>query len=234
MLVSVVIGALNEEKYIAATLQTIRHQKTKHEIELIVGDGYSTDNTPKIAKSYGARVVQERRHSAAWERQAACKAANGEVIAITDADAKVPSDWVEKIAGEFAADKSLVMLYGPVYFFDASGFENELSKIVMRIFVSISAGLGMHNPIGSNIAVRTKAFEKIKGFNTKLITAEDLDLAKRISAKGRLKFCSGIYVGVSARRVKKWGYLRFAIFHIINAVKYHLFGVAGKKYEIVR
>lgn len=234
MLVSVVIGALNEEKYIATTLQTIKYQKTKHKIELIVGDGYSEDNTSSIAKSYGARVVKEKRRSAAWERQAACKTANGEVIAITDADAKAPEDWVEKIASEFEKDKGLVMLYGPVEFNDASGIENGLSRVLMRAFVSLNAFLGFHNPIGSNIAVRRGAFEKVKGFNTKLVTAEDLDLAKRISKKGAIKYCPGIFVGVSARRVKKWGYLRFALFHVVNAMKYHFFGVAGKKYEAVR
>lgn len=234
MLISVVIAALNEEKYIATTLQTIKHQKTRHEIELIVGDGYSEDSTAKIAKSYGARVVKEERRSAAWERQAAARMANGEVIAITDADAEAPQDWVQRIASEFQKDKGLAMVYGPVYFFDASGFENELSKIVMRLFVSFCAGIGIHNPIGSNMAVRRKAFEKVKGFNTKLVTAEDLDLARRISKKGAIKFCPDIYVAVSSRRVKKWGYLRFAIFHILNAFKYHIFGVAEKRYEPVR
>ena len=234
MLVSVVIGALNEEKYIGTTLETIHRQKTKHKIELIVGDGYSKDKTAKIAKSYGARVVLEERHSAAWERQAACKVANGEIIVITDADAKVPQDWVEKAAAEFAKDKNLVMAYGPVYFYDASGFENDLSKIVMGFFISLSAALGMHNPIGSNLAVRRKAFEKVRGFNTKLITAEDLDLAKRISKLGGLKYCPDMFVEVSARRVKKWGYLKFAIFHIINAMKYHFTGKAQTKYEPVR
>ncbi|HLC92439.1 MAG TPA: glycosyltransferase [archaeon] len=234
MLVSVIIGALNEERYIATTLEGVRQQKTKHKIELIVGDGYSEDKTASIAKSYGARVVKEERRSAAWERQAACKVANGEVLAITDADAKLPQDWVQNIAAEFAADKSLVMVYGPVYFFDASGWENKLSKVVMDIFISVSALFGMHNPIGSNMAVRTKAFSKIRGFNTKLVTAEDLDLLKRISKIGKVKYCSNVAVGVSSRRVKKWGYLRFAIFHMVNAFKFHLTGKAQKKYEPVR
>ena len=234
MLVSVVIGALNEEHYISTVLQGVEHQKTKHKIELLVGDGFSTDKTANIAKSYGAKVYKEKRHSAAWERQASSKNASGEVIAITDADAKLPQDWADKIANEFAADKNLVMVYGPVYFFDSSAWENKVTGAIMAGFVSLSAACGMHNPIGSNMAVRRRAFMKVKGFNTKLVTAEDLDLLKRISKHGKVKYCHDITVGVSSRRVKKWGYLRFAVFHIINAFKYHLTGKAQGKYENVR
>ncbi|HZX19385.1 MAG TPA: glycosyltransferase [archaeon] len=234
MLISVVIGALNEEKYIAKTLSTVRVQRTNHEFEVLVGDGYSEDNTVKIAKSFGAKVVKEKNRSAAWERQAAANIAKGKIIVFTDADAIVPENWLEQIAVEFEKDPKLVMLYGPVYFSDTPSWEKSLSKIVMSLYLAILALLGFHNPIGSNIAVRANAFRKANGFNTSLITAEDLDLVHRMKKQGKLKFSRNIHLHVSARRVKKWGYLKFTLFHILNGLRYQFTGKGKTDYEPVR
>ncbi|MCR4335959.1 MAG: glycosyltransferase, partial [archaeon] len=87
---SIVIGALNEEKYIAKTLATANAQKTSHEVEVIVGDGYSEDKTVEVAKKLGAKVVLEKNRSAAWERNAGSRIAKGEIICFTDADAEIP------------------------------------------------------------------------------------------------------------------------------------------------
>ncbi|MCR4369065.1 MAG: glycosyltransferase [archaeon] len=234
MLVSIAIGALNEENYIGTTLASAFAQKTRHSFEVIVGDGYSEDATEKIAKKAGARVVFEKRRSAAFQRQAAANSAKGKIIAFTDADAQLPSYWIERAVAQFEADSKLVMLYGPVYFSDTPSWERSASKLVMDLYLPFLAFFGFHNPVGSNIVVRRSAFEKIRGFDTSLVTAEDLDLAKRMKKIGRVKFCLGVDVSVSARRVKKWGYLKFTFFHIINGIKYQLTGNAAKNYEPVR
>lgn len=234
MLISIVIGALNEERYIGKTLETAKNQKTSHKTELIVGDGYSEDKTVQIAKDQGAKVIMEKNRSAAWERQAGSKIAKGEIICFTDADAVIPDNWVEQIALEFGKDKNLVMVYGPVYLSDTPGWQKTLSKTIMDYYLSILAFLNMHNPIGSNIAVKRNAFEKVGGFNTSLVTAEDLDLAKKMKKQGKIKFSKSVFVHVSARRVKKWGYLKYTFFHIINGLKYHFTGKGAKKYEPVR
>jgi len=234
MLVSVVIAALNEEDYIGKALETLRQQKTTHEFEIIVGDGYSTDRTVEIAKSYGARVVREKRRSAAWERQAGARAAKGDIIAFTDADAQLPAHWVQSIAAFFESNPKAAMAYGPVYFSDASSIERAMSQFVMDSCLFACSCAGLHNPVGSNMALRRDAFEKAKGFDTRLVTAEDLDLAKRIAHFGQVRYHTGLYVSVSARRVKKWGYMYYSAFHIANALRFHLTGKSQKEYIPVR
>lgn len=54
-LVSINIRTYNSEKYIGITLESVRKQSYKN-IEILVSDGYSKDNSVKIAKSYGARI----------------------------------------------------------------------------------------------------------------------------------------------------------------------------------
>ncbi len=53
--VSVVVPTYNQEKYIGHTLQSIVNQKTDFEIEVLVGDDCSTDNTAAVVKEYADR-----------------------------------------------------------------------------------------------------------------------------------------------------------------------------------
>lgn len=50
--VTLAITAYNEEKYLPILLESIKNQKTDLNIETIVIDDYSTDNTLNIAKEY--------------------------------------------------------------------------------------------------------------------------------------------------------------------------------------
>ena len=156
------------------------------------------------------------------------------MIAFADADVQIPCNWIEIIAGEFERDKGLEMIYGPVCFSDLGWLEKSSSKFLMLLFLGTLSVFGLHNPVGSNMAVRRKAFEEIKGFNTKLVTAEDLDLARRIKGRGKVKFCRNMVMNVSARRVKKWGLLKFIFFHLANGLKFQLTGNAKEEYAEVR
>lgn len=58
---SVCVISYNQEKYIRECLQSILDQKTNFDFELIIGDDYSTDSTPKIIQEfvdkYPGRIV---------------------------------------------------------------------------------------------------------------------------------------------------------------------------------
>lgn len=234
MLISIVIPALNEEKRIANVLRSARSQKTGHEIEIVVGDGCSEDNTVKIAKRYADKVVKEKRRSPAWQRQAGAKAAKGEVIAFADADAVLPVDWAEKICGEFEKDKGIVALYSAAFFNDVPGLESKITGFLFELYMFLSCVSGFDNPSGQNMAIRRKAFMKIGGFNTSLKTCEDVDLVRRAKKLGRAKFLWGNSVGVSGRRVKKTGYIGYALFHLKNFFEYMRSGTSSASYEDIR
>lgn len=54
-LVSINIRTYNSEKYIGKTLKSVKEQSYKN-IEILVSDGFSKDNSVKISRSYGARI----------------------------------------------------------------------------------------------------------------------------------------------------------------------------------
>lgn len=86
MLISIVIPAYNEEKYIGKTLESIKKLNIPvgWELEIVVIDGSSTDDTAKAAKSFGAKVYTEPHKSIGFARQEGLKHASGEIVAFTE------------------------------------------------------------------------------------------------------------------------------------------------------
>jgi glycosyltransferase involved in cell wall biosynthesis len=54
-LVSIIIPTRNSEKIIGGTLRSI-HQQTYEDVEVVVVDNYSIDNTPTVANEFGAKI----------------------------------------------------------------------------------------------------------------------------------------------------------------------------------
>ena len=232
--ISVVVPTLNEEKNIVKTLEALRNQDFEGTYELIVADGDSDDRTRALAEKLADKVIIEKRRSIAFERNAGAQHAKGKIIVFTDADSVAPRNWLSSIQRIFQDDPHLSLVYGPVSFSDTSKEEQWVSTFFMPKFMRIMDLLNMHNPIGSNMAIRREVYEKIGGFNTEYVTCEDLDLGKRAIKHGKLKYVKYMHTLVSARRVKKWGYARYVGFHLFNGVRYHLTGKASRKYEDVR
>ncbi|MBW2985802.1 glycosyltransferase family 2 protein [Candidatus Woesearchaeota archaeon] len=92
-MISITIPAYNESDIIASTIQNLQKFCTKQKIpiETIVVDDASTDNTSKIAKNAGARVLrnnQNRRSS--YTILKGIKNAKYNKILIVDADNEIP------------------------------------------------------------------------------------------------------------------------------------------------
>ena len=81
--VSIVIPVKNEEKNIPVILESIKKQTYKP-YEVIVSDADSKDNTRKIAKEYGARVVEGG--IPAIGRNNGFNAAQKDIVIFMDAD----------------------------------------------------------------------------------------------------------------------------------------------------
>jgi 1,2-diacylglycerol 3-alpha-glucosyltransferase len=95
-LVSIIIPALNEEKYIEKTLKSVRRQ-TYPKIEVIVVDNGSTDRTGEIAKKYANKVIVEEKRGIGIARNRGAKEAKGDILLFLDADTEIEKDCVEKI-----------------------------------------------------------------------------------------------------------------------------------------
>ena len=201
MKVSVVIPVFNEEKCIRACLEALANQELKAD-EIIVVDNNCTDNTVKIAEEYNVTIVQEKKQGLIYARNRGFNTARYDIIARSDADAKVPKDWIKKIRHHFE-HHTAAALTGPVIFYDLP-FK---SAVFANIFLSAMNFLqnGKDILIGPNLAIKSSIWQKIKDrvcLDDKRVH-EDIDLAIHISkVGGAVSVDRSLIVEISGRRIK--------------------------------
>ena len=96
--ISVVIPVYNEENNIRDTLNSI-YGNTMQPFEIIVADGGSTDSTADIIRNEYKDVIliNNEKKTAASGRNAGIDKASGDIIAFTDGDCIVDTNWIESI-----------------------------------------------------------------------------------------------------------------------------------------
>ncbi|MCZ8495916.1 glycosyltransferase, partial [Priestia megaterium] len=97
---SIIIPARNEERNLTFLLQSL--QLGNADFEVIVVDDNSTDNTERVAKAFGVKVVHPGTLPAGWLGKSwACwngaREAKGSVLLFLDADITVEKDGIEKV-----------------------------------------------------------------------------------------------------------------------------------------
>jgi peptidoglycan/xylan/chitin deacetylase (PgdA/CDA1 family)/GT2 family glycosyltransferase len=209
--VSVVIPAYNEENYLLSCLESIKNQDYAAEYEVIVVDNASTDNTGKIARDWGAKVVYEDKRSPACARQKGAEVATGKIIAFIDADTRAPTHWLSTIVWRFLCEPEIVAVTGPYAYCDAGKF-SKISSYVGSFFSIITDQLFRKvfrkgSAIwGCNFAVRRRAFWEVGGFDTNIkFYGEEYELSLRLKKAGKGGIMPRLFVLTSARRLKRIG-----------------------------
>jgi glycosyltransferase involved in cell wall biosynthesis len=221
--ISVVIPAYNEEKYLPRCLTSLDGQTyPRQRFEVIVVDNASTDRTAEIAQEHGARVVQEERKGVGRARQTGAEAAQGEIIAGTDADIDAPPEWLERIAARFVADPRLGGITGPVYFYDGNWFLRIWYRYVNTAWVWLLNAVGLNAFSGNNFAVRREPFQRSGGFRAELVCGEDTDLALRLRQVTKVAFAPEAVIYASARRGQE-NYLRILLRTTVMYLRLWLF-----------
>ncbi len=211
-MISVVIPACNEEKYIEKTLKQIPKN-----LEIIVVCDGCTDKTQKIAKKYSKiYIVKERNVSKA--RNYGAVRAKGEIIIFLDADTLINEKVIKNIQN--IKNKNFV---------GTCKVKPDNKKLISNIYSKIKNifGLfGIHNSSGI-IFCSKNIFEKVQ-FNEKKTRHENQDFTIRAKKYGKRYFLKNCYVITSMRRFEKLGYLNVALYWIKEFLK------INKDYPIIR
>jgi len=229
---SVIIPAYNEEGYINACLSSLKSQDYKGKFEIIVVDNASTDKTAKIAKKHKAKIVFCPLPGVVFARDAGVKEAKGELIVQCDADSIVPSDWLSRIAKDFAKEKKVCALFGDVSHPDAPLWTKILVSGLVR-FSNILSWRFLKRPLfalASNMAFKKEEFLRIGGYNLSLPNyGDEADLLARFCKAGKVIFDKDLIVQSSARRFKGRFFEFFLIdFFYKTCFDYFLFRVIGR------
>lgn len=163
--------------------------------EIIVVDNNSTDNTAAIAHNLKVKIIQTSQQGISFARNTGFNKAQNPLLARTDADTIVGTEWLRTIRLHFTDSKSTVAITGPVYFkFGPVKFGAHQGLAKRR--------LGHETLVGSNLALTKHHWDIVHKHlsNNDRDYAEDVEMAGIIyKLGGSIKFASTMSVQTSAR-----------------------------------
>ena len=133
--ISVVIPCYNEEegvKYVLNSLPPIVD-------ESVVVDNNCTDSTAEVAKSLGAKVVEERTPGYGAAYKTGLAAATQDIIITMDGDATYPPEAIPELM-DVLVDRNLDFISAarfPLSDKKAMGFTNQLGNYILTLFCKL-------------------------------------------------------------------------------------------------
>jgi glycosyltransferase involved in cell wall biosynthesis len=177
-LLSVVIAARNEASTIGALLEDLARQSVPGTaFEVIVADDRSSDGTGAVIREYADRGditlrsirIDETPPGISPKKHALTQAigiARGDIILQTDADCRVPSDWISGMSGIFSSDVDMVI--APAPYRPAPGALNAFIRHeylwnAALMLGSLALGMPSHAS-GRCLGFRRESFLRIGGY----------------------------------------------------------------------
>jgi glycosyltransferase involved in cell wall biosynthesis len=219
-MLSIIIPALNEEKYLPLLLKEIKKQNFNGDYEIIVADAGSQDKTVEITKSFGCKIVKGG--LPAKGRNEGAKIAKGDTLLFMDADnVFLPEKFLEKLLAEFKRKKLGVASF-PIY-----SNSKKIDKILYGIynnFVNLT-----QIPYATNsVLVKKEIFAKVGGFDEEIKIGEDHYFAKMAAKFDKFGFIKTEPVLTSSRRFERDGRLKTYLKYIFAGIYMFFFGPIKK------
>ena len=198
--VSVIIPTFNRANVISETIDSVLAQ-TYRDIEIIIVDDGSTDDTAKKLSVYGnrIRIVHQENAGTSAARNRGIEVSTAKIIAFQDSDDLWRPNKLERQLSLLARLDSSVPcclcnalmqnLYGDgreLLSFDIAGISSAYPE---GLWLNVTEVLASRPVLfNQTVAVRREALEKVGGFDAELRNAEDYDLSLRLSLEGPWAF----------------------------------------------
>ena len=187
--VSIIIPARNEAERLHDCLKALSSQNyPKDYYEIILMDNGSADGTAQIAMGYGAKVFIHPELRISGLRNCGARVTAGNLLAFVDADVVVSKDWLSSAidclnrnpgagcAGSFPLPPN------------KSGWVTK-SWWSLQIPKNFKSDEEVNWLPSMNMVIKKEAFELVGGFNSNLVTCEDVDFCYRLGAKYKIIYC---------------------------------------------
>lgn len=190
-LISLITVSYKSEKTIAETIESILMQ-TYENIEYIIVDGLSPDNTVPIAKSYissfkdkgyNFKIISEKDRGLYDAMNKGIQLASGDIVGILNSDDfYVDEHVIEKVA-EMMTTENSACLYADLLYVD----ESDTDKIVRRWKANNGDFRFGWNPPHPTTFIRKKTYDKFGLYRIDYKISSDYDILYRIIHKGKAK-----------------------------------------------
>jgi glycosyltransferase involved in cell wall biosynthesis len=191
MSASIIIPTFNGASRIGNCLDSLVKQTTGRDVEILVVDDGSTDNTAKVVRGYSlVRLITQINAGPASARNRGALEARGRILLFTDDDCVPMPDWLETMLEPFK-DSDVVGAKG-VYRTHQKSLAARFVQIEYEDKYRLMAGLPSIDFIDTySAAFRRDRFLEMTGYDTSfpVACAEDIELSYRMSARGwKMKF----------------------------------------------
>jgi glycosyltransferase involved in cell wall biosynthesis len=168
--VSVVIPVFEMGRYLTEAIASIEGQGHP-DVEIIVVDDGSSDDTPDVIAALGDRVIALRQDNQgpAVARNAGLALATGDVIAFCDADDLWPEGKLARQLARLDEEPELDAVLGRIQYVAIDGGEIpdiEFENLDQKTLSHVHLGSGLY---------RRRAFDQLGGFDEQLRFSEDVD-----------------------------------------------------------
>jgi uncharacterized protein len=208
--ISIIIPVLNEASIIAKTLHTAQ---TGQNIEIIIADGGSADNTAEIAIKAGAKVINSPK-GRALQLNAGAKIATGEIVLFLHADTFLSPGYDTLIRQ--ALEKTGIV---------AGAFELQIDSVHPGLRIVETAvnwrSRWLQLPYGDQaIFMSANLFKQLGGF-PEMPIMEDFAMIRQLQRQGKINIVK-LPVLTSGRRWHKKGILKTTLINQLVIAGYVL------------
>ncbi|MDO9068879.1 MAG: mycofactocin biosynthesis glycosyltransferase MftF [Deltaproteobacteria bacterium] len=189
--VSIIIPVMNRAEELRRCLTSLSQISYPQEkIQIIVVDDGSSDDSPQVARQFGALLVPSggTGRGPAAARNVGAALASGEILAFIDSDCSASTEWLNELIPSFS-NPAMAAVGGQVDgMCTESGvdrYEAVMSSLSIgsRERVENSGNDTFYLP-SCNLLVRRIAFQSAGGFKDSMHVGEDVDLTWRLRDKG--------------------------------------------------
>lgn len=210
---SIIIPALNEEKYLPKLLGDLSEQ-TYQDFEVIVVDGGSIDKTVSLANSFAYKlpkltVLNSPRAHVCTQRNLGASHASAEVLIFSDADNRLPPYFLQ--GAKYRWESENVELLSFWIKPDIASRGNDTITSAINLFMEIQINVKPTYLLEGLIAIDRNVFSKIGGFNESVDYAEGKSLIQQAVRSGfHISSIRDPQYIFSLRRFRKYGVLSIA------------------------
>lgn len=172
--VTFIVPTKNSDRTLEACLASIRAQRDA-DVELIVVDNHSTDQTQRIAARHAHQLIIAGPERSA-QRNLGARTGSGEFVVFIDSDMVVSPFVARDVVETFGRDGDLVALVLPEYAF-GEGFWARCRALEKRLYVGAAE-------VEAARAFRRTQVVSAGGYDEKLTGHEDWELPDRLVAAG--------------------------------------------------
>ena len=178
-LVSVIIPTYNSERLVEFCLRSILNQ-TYQNIEIIIVDANSTDNTTSILNNYDIKIINSRKRSRTYQRNHGSNIAIGEFLFFVDSDEIVHNKLIENCVDLIMPFNSDALF---IPFID-TGFTYFGKAKSLGSFINLKYRTEVKLPNSTIRFCKKNIYEEINGQDEDLLIGEDVIFDIKCLKKG--------------------------------------------------